>query len=99
MEARQAMSTPAPRFAIEDIRFFERDVVLRLPFRFGAATVTSCPQVYARARIRLPDGKVTRLIYSGRNGHPYTSLGRELSRRRARGVGRRRSRGDARARG
>ena len=24
-------------------------MVLRLPFRFGAATVTSCPQVYARA--------------------------------------------------
>ena len=53
------MSAPAPRFAIEEIRFFERDVVLRLPFRFGAATVTSCPQVYVRARIRLPDGRTS----------------------------------------
>ncbi|MBS0343149.1 MAG: hypothetical protein JSS56_21805 [Proteobacteria bacterium] len=53
------MSTPAPRFSIEEIRFFERDVVLRLPFRFGAATVTSCPQVYVRARIRLPDGRTS----------------------------------------
>lgn len=38
-------------------------------------------QVQGSGRIRLPDGKVVRLIYSGRNGHPYTSLGRELSRR------------------
>jgi len=47
---------PAPRFTIEAIRFFERDVALRLPFRFGAATVTACPQVYVHARIRLEDG-------------------------------------------
>lgn len=53
------MPMQAPRFAIEDIRFFERDVVLRLPFRFGAATVTSCPQVFVRARIRLPDGSTS----------------------------------------
>ncbi len=38
-------------------------------------------QVQGSGRIRLPDGKVVRLVYSGRNGHPYTSLGRELSRR------------------
>jgi len=38
-------------------------------------------QVQGSARIRLPDGRVTRLVYAGRNGHPYTSLGRELSRR------------------
>lgn len=38
-------------------------------------------QVQGSGRIRLPDGKATRLVYSGRNGHPYTSLGRELSRR------------------
>lgn len=40
-------------------------------------------QVQGSGRIRLPDGKVTRLVYAGRNGHPYTSLGRELSRREA----------------
>ncbi|AMM25889.1 enolase C-terminal domain-like protein [Variovorax sp. PAMC 28711] len=51
------MPNAAPRFHIEEIRFAERDVVLRLPFRFGAATVTSCPQVYVRARIRFADGR------------------------------------------
>lgn len=49
----------ALRFRIDDIRFFERDVVLRLPFRFGAATVTSCPQVYVRARISFADGSTS----------------------------------------
>lgn len=44
------------RFRIDEIRFSERDVVLRLPFRFGATTVTSCPQVYVQARIRFADG-------------------------------------------
>lgn len=36
-------------------------------------------QVQGSARLRLPDGSVRRLTYSGRNGHPYTSLGRLLS--------------------
>ncbi|AMJ63818.1 hypothetical protein AXW83_19385 [Bosea sp. PAMC 26642] len=40
-------------------------------------------QVQGSGRIRLPDGKVTRLVYSGRNGHAYTSLGRVLSEREA----------------
>lgn len=44
------------RFVIEDIGFAERDVALRLPFRFGSATVRACPQAYATARIRLEDG-------------------------------------------
>lgn len=38
-------------------------------------------QVQGSGRIRLPDGRVTRLVYAGRNGHPYTSLGRALSER------------------
>ncbi|PZN98723.1 MAG: lytic murein transglycosylase, partial [Hyphomicrobiales bacterium] len=38
-------------------------------------------QVQGSGRIRLPDGQVTRLVYSGRNGHAYTSLGRVLSER------------------
>jgi membrane-bound lytic murein transglycosylase A len=38
-------------------------------------------QVQGSGRIRLPDGSVTRLVYSGRNGHAYTSLGRVLSQR------------------
>ncbi len=40
-------------------------------------------QVQGSGRIRLPDGKVTRLVYAGRNGHAYTSLGRVLSQREA----------------
>ncbi len=40
-------------------------------------------QVQGSGRIRLPDGRVTRLVYSGRNGHAYTSLGRVLSEREA----------------
>jgi hypothetical protein len=47
----------AIRFHVEEIRFAERNVALRLPFRFGAATVTACPQVYVKARIRLADGR------------------------------------------
>lgn len=47
----------AVRFHVEEIRFAERNVALRLPFRFGAATVTACPQVYVKARIRLEDGR------------------------------------------
>jgi membrane-bound lytic murein transglycosylase A len=38
-------------------------------------------QVQGSGRIRLPDGTTTRLVYAGRNGHPYTSLGRVLSQR------------------
>lgn len=33
------------------VDLFERDVTLRLPFRFGAATVTQCPQAFLRVQI------------------------------------------------
>ena len=36
-------------------------------------------QVQGSARLRLSDGSVLRVAYAGRNGHPYTSLGRLLS--------------------
>lgn len=35
-------------------------------------------QIQGSGRARLPDGRVLRLAYDGRNGHPYTSLGRLL---------------------
>ena len=35
-------------------------------------------QVQGSARVRLPDGSWLRLIYDGRNGRPYTSIGRLL---------------------
>jgi membrane-bound lytic murein transglycosylase A len=33
-------------------------------------------QVQGSARIRLPDGRTVRIAYAGRNGRPYTSIGR-----------------------
>lgn len=53
------MTPVAPRFHVDEIRFSERAVRLRLPFRFGAVTVTACPQVYVRARIRFEDGRTS----------------------------------------
>lgn len=35
-------------------------------------------QVQGSARLRLPDGRVSRLVYAGRNGFPYTSIGRRI---------------------
>ena len=34
--------------------------------------------IQGSGRIALPDGHIIRLAYDGQNGHPYTSLGREL---------------------
>ena len=45
-----------PSFSIVAIELYERPVRLRLPFRFGAATVTQAPQAFVRARIRLTGG-------------------------------------------
>ena len=44
------------RFSIREINLFERDVRLRMPFRFGVVTLTGAPQAFARARIRLENG-------------------------------------------
>lgn len=33
---------------VRSVELFERQVTLRLPFRFGAATVTRCPQAFVR---------------------------------------------------
>ncbi len=35
-------------------------------------------QIQGSARLRLADGRVTRLVYAGRNGLPYTSIGRRI---------------------
>ena len=45
------------RFSVTRIDFFEREVVLRIPFRFGVVTLTRAPQAFVRARIRLADGR------------------------------------------
>lgn len=38
-------------------------------------------QVQGSGRIRMPDGRVMRVGFAGKNGHPYVSIGRELVRR------------------
>lgn len=45
------------RFTIEEIRLHERDVTLRLPFRFGIVTLREAPQAFVRCRIRTEDGR------------------------------------------
>jgi membrane-bound lytic murein transglycosylase A len=35
-------------------------------------------QVQGSARLALPDGRLKRLVFAGRNGYPYTSIGRSL---------------------
>ena len=44
------------RFRVIRIERYERAVRFRIPFRFGAATVSSAPQAFVRARIELADG-------------------------------------------
>ncbi len=48
---------PAPKLKVREIECYERDVRLRLPFRFGATTLTKAPQAFLRARIEAPGGK------------------------------------------
>ncbi|HEX2199451.1 MAG TPA: enolase C-terminal domain-like protein [Burkholderiales bacterium] len=45
------------KFSISEISLYEREVRLRLPFRFGVVTLTEAPQAFVRARIRLANGK------------------------------------------
>jgi len=47
----------AAAFFLREVELFERDVKLRLPFRFGVVTLTECPQLFVRARIETPDGR------------------------------------------
>ena len=47
----------APRFMVREVRLYERDVHLRMPFRFGVVTLTEAPQCFARVRIELADGR------------------------------------------
>ena len=49
--------TPAPRLRILEVRLYERDVRLRMPFRFGVVTLTQAPQAFLRARIALESGR------------------------------------------
>jgi len=45
------------KFSIKEVSFYERDVRLRMPFRFGVVTLTEAPQAFVRAKISLQDGR------------------------------------------
>ena len=47
----------APRLSLVEAGLHERDVALRLPFRFGVVTMTEATQAFVRVRIRLEDGR------------------------------------------
>ena len=47
----------ARAFHVREIALYERDVRLRMPFRFGVVTLTEAPQCFVRARIEYPDGR------------------------------------------
>lgn len=51
------MSDVAPLVRIVEIEAFERDVKLRLPFRFGVITLREAPQAFLRVRVAGEDGK------------------------------------------
>jgi hypothetical protein len=47
----------APLIKVEEIELYERDVTLRLPFRFGVVTLREAPQAFARIRISDESGR------------------------------------------
>jgi hypothetical protein len=47
----------AARVRLLEATFHERQVTLRLPFRFGVVTVQAAPQLFVRASIALSDGR------------------------------------------
>lgn len=46
----------APQFIVKEIHFFEREVNLRLPFRFGVITLNHCPQVFVSLHLQFTNG-------------------------------------------
>lgn len=47
----------SPRLTVREVKFFERDVRLRLPFRFGVITLREARQAFVRVRIAGEDGR------------------------------------------
>lgn len=50
-------SSDIPAVALAEVELYERDVQFRMPFRFGAVTLTGAPQAFARVRLSLADGR------------------------------------------
>src|SRR6185295_1803504 len=54
----RSMRTGDPRkVKVESVERFERDVKLRLPFRFGVVTVTEATQAVVRVTVSTPNGR------------------------------------------
>ncbi|MFA6266353.1 MAG: mandelate racemase [Pseudolabrys sp.] len=51
------MGGEASRLRLTAVECFERQVALRLPFRFGVVTLREAPQLFVRAHIRMADGR------------------------------------------
>jgi L-alanine-DL-glutamate epimerase-like enolase superfamily enzyme len=47
----------SPRLRVSEVCLLERDVRLRMPFRFGVVTLTEAPQAFVRVRVALEDGR------------------------------------------
>jgi L-alanine-DL-glutamate epimerase-like enolase superfamily enzyme len=45
------------QLSVLEVQLLERDVTLRMPFRFGVTTLRESPQAFARVRIQLADGR------------------------------------------
>ncbi|HVL56235.1 MAG TPA: hypothetical protein VM491_07010, partial [Burkholderiaceae bacterium] len=67
-----ATLTTAPRFTVADIDLLERDVRLRMPFRFGVVTLTEAPQAFVRVTIALEGGAGSAALE--RDRHPHERL-------------------------
>ena len=52
-----ASGPAAPQLSVKELQLFERDVKLRMPFRFGVVTLTQAPQAFVRCRIQMTDGR------------------------------------------
>lgn len=48
--------TTRPTLTLKDVSFHERDVILRMPFRFGVVTLREAPQIFVKARIAVEGG-------------------------------------------
>ncbi len=47
----------APTITVREVALYERDVRLRLPFRFGVVTLEEAPQAFVRVRLEAADGR------------------------------------------
>jgi hypothetical protein len=53
LTSRSSGSNQVPKLSLASIDLFERPTTLRLPFKFGAAVVTECPQAFVRVGLRI----------------------------------------------